>query len=148
MKEMVSGIRTVGVINLSTDKEIGSRIKRQLETQRAASVPEVALVNNYDVDQKTFVTETMKGFTMVQKGAGAGTYDTLTAQGDYGEQRPENEFKTRPIPGQPALVYPVASQSGSFNTSFIRGGSTAPKRYYPIIYLTSGVPPGSVVLDQ
>lgn len=148
MRNMVSGIRTVGGVSLPTSKEIQSRVKRQLQAQRVASVPEVALVNNLDVDQKTFVTEVMKGFTMVQKGAGAGIYNTLTTQGDYGEQGFGNEFKTRPIPGQPTLIYPVASQSGSANTSFIRGGRVDPKRYYPIIYLTSGVPPGSVVLDQ
>jgi hypothetical protein len=147
MKEMVSGVRTVGAISLSTSKEIAARAKRQLETQRAASVPEVALVNNYDVDQKTFVTEAMKGFTMVQKGAGAGTYGTLTTQANYGEESAESEFKTRPIPGQPALIYPVAAQSGGFNTSFIRGGGTEAKRYYPIKYLTGGFP-SSVVLDQ
>lgn len=129
MKEMVSSIKTV---ENNVGKTIEGLAARQLATQRAASVPEAALVSKFDVDQREFLTPAFKGFSMIQKGSEVGTYGTLTVQADY-ETPPEDRNKrVRPIPGQPTLVYPVAAQSGSANTSFIRGGNTDLKRYFPV----------------
>jgi hypothetical protein len=109
-------------------RELGQRAVKE---QRAVTTPSIGLVNNFDPDQIGFLTPTMQGFAMMQVGSGAGTVGRLAVHADYGKKPIESLAKLRLEPGKPTLIYPVAANGPSFNTSFIRGGKETPYRKYP-----------------
>ncbi|MBA3829906.1 MAG: hypothetical protein H0X33_13280 [Taibaiella sp.] len=135
MKTLVSQVKT---IDSATGRNLQTLAGQQLNLQRKASVPVVGLVNNFDPDQKNFLTTPMKGYTMLQVGSGVATYGALAVNADYNVLPPGQDFSLRPEPGKPALIYPVAGGNTSLNTSFIHGDGNELKRYYPIKYLTRG----------
>jgi hypothetical protein len=144
MKRLTSGVTTTAAGYPAVTSSIVVLARKKLDAQRKATVPAVGLVNNFDPDQRGFLTSAMQGYVPYQAGSGAGTYGGLTVHADHGVapgyQNPNtlnNVFpnkgagEMRPQPGQPNLIYPSAAGLPNFNTSYIRGGKAEPYRPYP-----------------
>jgi hypothetical protein len=129
VKTMVSMVRKIEVSTVNT---IGKMAGQSVEWQRARSVPDAAIVSNFDPDQRQFLTDAVQGMVMVQ--------DALTGRlayhDGYGAVPPGQTQPLRPQPGQTTLLYPVSAAGPAMNTTLIRGGKVEPKRTYPVKLLT------------
>jgi hypothetical protein len=142
---------TTGRLPNTISRDILKVAREGLSAQRRASVPLVGLINNFDPDQKTFLTDPLKGMTMLQVGSGAGTYGTLAVQAGYGKSAtarmddynfnfgygglPQATAALEPSiiypePGKPNLIYPAAGVSPAINTNILEGGKGTARRYY------------------
>jgi hypothetical protein len=130
MREFFKSRVSVSTLNPNTSKEILKAHSRMVDQERSVVSPGVALVNNFDPDQKGFVTETMKGFAMLQYGAREGTVGRLAVHTDYGKTPIGSLDQMRLEPGKPSLLYPVAAHGPNLNTTFIRGGKETRYRHY------------------
>lgn len=139
MQNIESSVKTK-FIDYATSAKLKALTRQKLERQRQASVPTVAVVNNFDPDQKGFITPGLAGYTPVQTEFSG----TIVANGDYGisprYQNPDTLVykypfaggrQIRPQPGQPVMVYRASADSPNMNTSFLRGGKAEPYRDYP-----------------
>lgn len=147
MKELQTKVNiTDSSLIANQARQTASLMRQSLDAVRSKSSPQLGVAGSADPDQRGFVTDALKGYTMVQRQVGAATTGVLSVNADYGKvpqtlynNRQTDFVKDKPmrmLPGQPYVFYPVASGSTSAGLSYLKDGKADYVRTYPSQFLT------------